>query len=171
MADPLTALIHAVQVMNFLKTLIVRTLRLRDESATKLATLLSQACATSPNSNGNPHSCISVKDSTFEEKQPHGNKLLRSITLERSEFSHEKKHRKTQQKYNNDDDDGDRKRYSSSLSASNSPVMSVVPQLGEAQSGMLNRLSFREGVKKLCRHPIFQLSKPAKKTAELAKYE
>ncbi|KAM7261217.1 hypothetical protein ACFE04_026692 [Oxalis oulophora] len=32
MADPLTALIHAVQVMNFLKTLILKTLRERNEA-------------------------------------------------------------------------------------------------------------------------------------------
>ncbi|PWA90986.1 CRIB domain, Rho GTPase activation protein [Artemisia annua] len=32
MADPLTALIHAVQVMNFLKTLVIKTLRGREES-------------------------------------------------------------------------------------------------------------------------------------------
>ncbi|XAR69761.1 hypothetical protein NMG60_11001471 [Bertholletia excelsa] len=32
MADPLTALMHAVQVMNFLKTLIVRTLKEREDS-------------------------------------------------------------------------------------------------------------------------------------------
>ncbi|KAH0456440.1 hypothetical protein IEQ34_014347 [Dendrobium chrysotoxum] len=32
MADPLTALIHAVQVMNFLKTLIIKTLRERTEA-------------------------------------------------------------------------------------------------------------------------------------------
>nr|CAB3462224.1 unnamed protein product [Digitaria exilis] len=34
MSDPLTALMHAVQVMNFLKTLILRTLRERDNAAT-----------------------------------------------------------------------------------------------------------------------------------------
>jgi len=34
MSDPLTALMHAVQVMNFLKTLILRTLRGRDDAAT-----------------------------------------------------------------------------------------------------------------------------------------
>ncbi|CAL4891901.1 unnamed protein product [Urochloa decumbens] len=34
MSDPLTALMHAVQVMNFLKTLILRTLRERDDAAT-----------------------------------------------------------------------------------------------------------------------------------------
>lgn len=32
MADPLTALMYAVQVMNFLKTLIVKTLRQREDS-------------------------------------------------------------------------------------------------------------------------------------------
>lgn len=32
MSDPLTALMYAVQVMNFLKTLIIRTLREREES-------------------------------------------------------------------------------------------------------------------------------------------
>lgn len=164
-ADPLTALIHAVQVMNFLKTLIVRNLRLRDESATKLATvLLSQSCASSPDTITNPHSCISVKDSTFEENQPHGNKLLRSMTLDHSKFSSKKKHRKTQQKYNDDNDD--RKHYSSSLSACSSPLMSVLSESGEVESGILNILSLRKGVKKLCRHPILQLSKSAKKTAE-----
>ncbi|XXG83341.1 hypothetical protein AAC387_Pa10g1118 [Persea americana] len=34
MADPLTALMHAVQVMNLLKTLILKTLREREETAT-----------------------------------------------------------------------------------------------------------------------------------------
>lgn len=34
MSDPLTALMHAVQVMNFLKTLILRTLREREDAAT-----------------------------------------------------------------------------------------------------------------------------------------
>ncbi|KAL4572087.1 hypothetical protein LXL04_018856 [Taraxacum kok-saghyz] len=34
MSDPLTALMHAVQVMNLLKTLITKTLRERDETAT-----------------------------------------------------------------------------------------------------------------------------------------
>ncbi|KAK7345323.1 hypothetical protein VNO77_15925 [Canavalia gladiata] len=35
MADPLTALMHAVQVMNFLKTLVMKTLREREESMVK----------------------------------------------------------------------------------------------------------------------------------------
>lgn len=36
MSDPLTALMHAVQVMNLLKTLIMKTLREREETATGL---------------------------------------------------------------------------------------------------------------------------------------
>ncbi|KAJ6346449.1 hypothetical protein OIU78_008980 [Salix suchowensis] len=36
MADPLTALMYAVQVMNFLKTLILRTLREREDSVVEL---------------------------------------------------------------------------------------------------------------------------------------
>lgn len=35
MADPLIALMHAVQVMNFLRTLVVKTLREREESIKK----------------------------------------------------------------------------------------------------------------------------------------
>lgn len=35
MADPLTALMYAVQVMNFLKTLVVKTLKEREESIVK----------------------------------------------------------------------------------------------------------------------------------------
>ncbi|KAF5192818.1 Rho gtpase-activating protein [Thalictrum thalictroides] len=35
MADPLTALLHVVQVMNFLKTLILKAVREREESAAK----------------------------------------------------------------------------------------------------------------------------------------
>lgn len=37
MSDPLTALMYAVQVMNFLKTLVVRTLREREESVIESA--------------------------------------------------------------------------------------------------------------------------------------
>lgn len=37
MADPLTALMYAVQVMNFLKTLIIRTLREREDSIVEVA--------------------------------------------------------------------------------------------------------------------------------------
>jgi hypothetical protein len=52
MADPLTALIHAVQVMNFLKTLILKTLKERKEAAGAVQAL--QSCSGSPNDQDEP---------------------------------------------------------------------------------------------------------------------
>lgn len=43
MADPLTALMHAVQVMNLLKTLILRTLKDREEAILEQAQGLTRA--------------------------------------------------------------------------------------------------------------------------------
>ncbi|XP_058209561.1 rho GTPase-activating protein 5-like [Rhododendron vialii] len=62
MADPLTALMHAVQVMNFLKTLIVLTLREREDSILEQA-LLTQ---TDP-SDDNEHHRHSFLQPIFEE--------------------------------------------------------------------------------------------------------
>eukprot|EP01018_Ginkgo_biloba_P013039 Gb_17730 [translate_table: standard] len=50
MADPLTALMYAVQVMNFLKTLILKTLREREEAA--LDPRLFSRCTDPPDENG-----------------------------------------------------------------------------------------------------------------------
>lgn len=52
MADPLTALIHAVQVMNFLKTLIWKTIKERKEATG--AVQASQPCSDSPNDQDEP---------------------------------------------------------------------------------------------------------------------
>lgn len=54
MADPLTALIHAVQVMNFLKTLINKTLGEREESAAQGSRSL-LPCTDSPCNRGDSH--------------------------------------------------------------------------------------------------------------------
>jgi hypothetical protein len=43
MADPLTALIHAVQVMNFLKTLILKTVKEREDAAIAARALTSNS--------------------------------------------------------------------------------------------------------------------------------
>lgn len=172
MADPLTALIHAVQVMNFLKTLIVKTVQVRKESAEKARVLSS--CSDSLNTTSSyPHESISIGELIFEKQhdkktttydQVHSKKFMRSVTLDRLEFSPEKKHRKSQKKNN---DEG--KTYGS-ISGDSSPVISVTAESGDEDrevEGILERLNFRKGVKKLCRHPVFQLSKPTKKTAEL----
>nr|GEX14725.1 Rho GTPase-activating protein 3-like [Tanacetum cinerariifolium] len=49
MADPLTALIHAVQIMNLLKTLIIKTLREKEESSSDFEPLSLCANNRSPN--------------------------------------------------------------------------------------------------------------------------
>ncbi|GJY77107.1 Rho GTPase-activating protein 3-like protein [Tanacetum coccineum] len=49
MVDPLTALIHAVQIMNLLKTLIMKTLCEREESSSGFEPLSSCANNRSPN--------------------------------------------------------------------------------------------------------------------------
>ncbi|KAK9015624.1 hypothetical protein V6N11_006723 [Hibiscus sabdariffa] len=58
MSDPLTALMHAVQVMNLLKTLIMKTLQEREESAT--------GGGYSPMSS---HSCDGPSDGEFDSNQ------------------------------------------------------------------------------------------------------
>lgn len=204
MADPLTALIHAVQVMNLLRTLIVRTLQLRDKSAystksgSPLATVwgdpdigshtpgsrerieesaseakMLSSCMDDLEGSTNLHSSNSLEgylsnkqqEPTCNREPPYSNRLLRSVTLARFELSPEQKHRKHQKKCN---DEGSPY---GSIAGGSSPLLSVNPgsrsEGGEVE-GIFERLNFRKGVKKLCRHPVFQLSKPAKKTAELA---
>lgn len=73
MADPLTALIHAVQVMNFLKTLITKTLLERENSAAMDQTL-------PPSADFPCHSPEVLATNKL--------KLSRSVTLDRWESEH-----------------------------------------------------------------------------------
>ncbi|XVE59586.1 hypothetical protein DITRI_Ditri05aG0057700 [Diplodiscus trichospermus] len=69
MADPLTALMYAVQVMNFLKTLILRTLREREDSVVE-PTLASRMEPFDENEDQNPLlSCIQNTERDNEEKE------------------------------------------------------------------------------------------------------
>ncbi|XP_078179227.1 rho GTPase-activating protein 2-like [Carex rostrata] len=63
MSDPLTALMHAVQVMNFLKTLILKTLREREEAT------LGPYCPSSSSSPSSSHSDKACYDSENEEME------------------------------------------------------------------------------------------------------
>jgi hypothetical protein len=63
MADPLTALMHAVQVMNFLKTLILRTLRDREEAVLDARPAVSEA----PDTDGHNNDCGGTIPSSHEE--------------------------------------------------------------------------------------------------------
>ncbi|XWS28556.1 hypothetical protein CRYUN_Cryun25bG0080300 [Craigia yunnanensis] len=69
MADPLTALMYAVQVMNFLKTLILRTLREREDSVVE-PTLASYLEPFDENGDQSPSlSCIQDTEKDNEEKE------------------------------------------------------------------------------------------------------
>lgn len=63
MSDPLTALMHAVQVMNFLKTLILKTLREREEAT------LGPYCPSSSSSPSSSHSDKACYDTENEEME------------------------------------------------------------------------------------------------------
>ncbi|KAL0464961.1 UNVERIFIED_CONTAM: Rho GTPase-activating protein 3 [Sesamum latifolium] len=86
MADPLTALIHAVQVMNFLKTLIMKTLREREESAA--TTLFTDSFGNTEESLPLNTTEVVLLEQAFDDracKEAATENLLRSSTLERLE--------------------------------------------------------------------------------------
>ncbi|KAF8379788.1 hypothetical protein HHK36_029237 [Tetracentron sinense] len=172
MADPLTALLHAVQVMNFLKTLIVKTIREREESTDDARF---SSCSESPCNKGDPHSsnsnretgrgsCEQTFDVCVNDRAVMGN-FLRGSILDRLESDTEESFGRFQKKTKDDEEP-------ESTPANIIPVKCGISAVeGECRGGygsgdvegFMNRLSLRKGVKKLCRHPVFQLSKPVKK--------
>jgi hypothetical protein len=165
MADPLTALIHAVQVMNLLKTLILKTLREREESSAKLRLL--STCSDSPGDKSEPacHSNLNSKESckislnAGAPEIPSTGKFLMSAPMNRLESNTEEKYWRFQKK-------GDGEEEFKPVSSSSPPFR----EMGTLDSGCKGEydsgdwLSFRKGVRRLCIHPVFQLSKPVKKT-------
>ncbi|XP_071722834.1 rho GTPase-activating protein 3-like [Rutidosis leptorrhynchoides] len=142
MADPLTALIHAVQVMNFLKTLILKTLRERKDAATP------EKCVDLSNLRIEDKSCKqTVEPST---KLQCTNKFLRTATLGRLESSSSEERLWSFRRKS--DDDGEEE-----------SVTNSGGRTSPAHDGGDNWLSLRKGVRRLCRHPVFQLTKPSKK--------
>lgn len=160
MADPLTALLHAVQVMNFLKTLILKILREREESTAAEATQ-SSSWSKCLNYN-NDLSCSimgHVQDNSF-----------RTTTMDSPEACIDEKLWCSPAM----SDEEEEIESDSNSSPSNKVDMKLIPILecsetvcrsGGYEAG--DWLSLRKGVRKLCSHPVFQLSKPAKKTANV----
>ncbi|XP_024964217.1 rho GTPase-activating protein 5-like [Cynara cardunculus var. scolymus] len=69
MADPLTALMYAVQVMNFLKTLVTKTLREREDSVMEPSPVPRQEPSDENGHHGPPHLCHSGGGSENREDQ------------------------------------------------------------------------------------------------------
>lgn len=145
MADPLTALIHAVQVMNFLKTLILKTIREREEAIS--ASGVHRSCSESPSDRDEPNSNISKP--IYREKNPDFplidqdafDQLILSVgPISKCEVN------------------GDRDCIGSENGLANCTA---------DDDGLMDRCSFRKGVSKLCRHPVFQLSRSMKKAGEI----
>lgn len=142
MADPLTALIHAVQVMNFLKMLIMKTLREREESAA--ATLFAEW------------------PDAFENTD-HPSNTIEVVVHEQDFDNHDLLESEESMRIRSKSDVGER--YEGSRS---SPAMRKRRTLGHSfkdeyenmeAEGILNRLSLRKGMQK-----VFRLSKTGKKS-------
>ncbi|PWA57583.1 rho GTPase activating protein with PAK-box/P21-Rho-binding domain-containing protein [Artemisia annua] len=158
MADPLTALIHAVQIMNLLKTLVMKTLREREESSS--GSELLSSCA----NNQPPNNIV---------EYPY---LLKSATLKRLVSENEEQFWSFPRK------SGSLVEYDY-MSGKSSPVTFICDSLKSEDNtkqerqhhreavidGILERLRLRKGVRRLCRvrYPVFQLSKPSKKTGTM----
>ncbi|KAF3439808.1 hypothetical protein FNV43_RR18086 [Rhamnella rubrinervis] len=165
MADPLTALIHAVQVMNFLKTLILKVLREREESGDKSDVLSS--CSKFFNHKSGPiysdsNNAESSKQSldccVASQPSRYGNSSGGAATLDSLEGDIDEKLWCSQTK-SDEENEGE-----------SSSGRSTPEKYGKTENESGEWRSLREGVRKLCRHPVFQLSKPAiaKKTASIS---
>ncbi|CAH2057714.1 unnamed protein product [Thlaspi arvense] len=122
MADPLTALIHAVQVMNFLKTLILMNLKERENADAKARWIEKQTSDPSEEWDSQ-HSEI-----LGPEKPNNNPKFLRVATLCRLEADNEEEFWNMEKRNDHKDTSED---------------------IGTVQ--------------RLCKHPLFQLNKSAKK--------
>ncbi|OVA14767.1 Rho GTPase-activating protein domain [Macleaya cordata] len=173
MADPLTALLHAVQVMNFLKTLIIKVLREREKSSAEVS--LFSSCSESPNNKDDPNlsksnrdtgegSCEQAIDVCVGEGPPVLCSFPRSSSHDRLERDSEEIFWSLQEKSETGED------HESICGNNNEPpkchTMYMENECGGGGSGNVDvegfsdRVSWREGVRKLCRHPVFQLSRP-----------
>ncbi|KAG6597051.1 Rho GTPase-activating protein 3, partial [Cucurbita argyrosperma subsp. sororia] len=151
MADPLTALIHAVQVMNLLKVLILKILQGREESeANQQSSRLDP-----PNHNTNTKSSnATIGESST--KLPNAivstaSDNSRCNSLDRADYTYGGKYESFEEK------EEEEEQYHS---ASGSTPTRYGCETSEW-------LSLRKGVRKLCRHPVFQLSKSTKKSRSL----
>ncbi|XP_020585247.1 rho GTPase-activating protein 3-like [Phalaenopsis equestris] len=164
MSDPLTALIHAVQVMNFLKALVVQKLGERENEAAHAKQF-------------HPHDFSNVAEISFMDVDRGTSTLGASkvkpfsnlCNIEDGSDSDANESFRSFEK-RSDVDDGE------FISGQCSPAISDFDAAkdgikcrngnGDAE-GLLNRLNLRKGVQKLYSHPVFQLSRSSKKAGEI----
>ncbi|KAL0923581.1 hypothetical protein M5K25_007642 [Dendrobium thyrsiflorum] len=170
MTDPLIALIHAVQVMNFLNTLIIKTLHERDQAAAEARQFHSNCKSHSNDDDLNftnfaedAHIDLNSEISSLEVSNL--TSFDNSLNAADGTDSDSKDSFRSFEKRTEVDD-------SEFISGSSSPTMSdsVESKNGYGNfdaEGLLNLLSIRKGVQKLCRHSLFFLNRSTKKTGEI----
>ncbi|KAI3904601.1 hypothetical protein MKW98_014781 [Papaver atlanticum] len=167
MADPLTALIHAVQVMNFLRALVMKIVRERKESGFKSGEL-SSCSELAEISDLHP----SLSDSETGEGSC---KRTTRDTISRGSFSGDLLHLNPRNNSGSaiEHYSWDHERSINDEGQTSTPVKC---QIRTKENGykddtrdaerFLDRLSLRKGARKLRQHPVFQLSKSFRKPAE-----
>ena len=169
MADPLTALIHAVQVMNFLKTLILKTVNEREEAATVARAFPSSSG--SPSDKDEPqtleHSDMpSICSSQRNAESP----IIDGAKLDQFLFRVEEAlHHETQVSTGGAKNHGGSRgneKSNGEMSPLDTDVSSQNEFSNNNEEGLFDRFKFRKGVGRLCRHPVFQFSRSMKKADE-----
>ncbi|KAM0824830.1 hypothetical protein ACQ4PT_069951 [Festuca glaucescens] len=178
MADPLTALMHAVQVMNFLRTLIVKTLKGREEAAAAPKAL--QSCSDSPNYQDETQMpenlqkpCIRTSQESVDH--PMIDKAISDRFLSEAEqalHDNSKNHFEGQEKKCDTDHNKCYSSVSPFANDSNNRVNSSGKEFANRNAeGLFERFSFRKGVERLCRHPVFQLNRSLRKAPDVVAFD
>ncbi|CAO2043417.1 unnamed protein product [Urochloa humidicola] len=178
MADPLTALIHAVQVMNFLKTLILKTLKERKEAAGALQAL--QSCSASLNDQVEPQMSEHLeKPSVLSSQKDFDFPMIDRATPVHVLGTEKALHHGSQSRSSEPKKfaiDMDHKKSNRDVSPLGSDLSNRVNSSGREfgnrnAEGLFDRFSFRKGVERLCRHPVFQLSRSMKKSTDVVGFD
>ncbi|GJN21843.1 hypothetical protein PR202_gb09362 [Eleusine coracana subsp. coracana] len=175
MGDPLTALIHAVQVMNFLKTLILKTVNERDEAATAARAFVSDS--DSPSDKDEPQT-LEHLDVAFicSSQQNADSSVIDGAKLDQFLFRMEEVlHHDAQggtcgpdghvNAWGHEKSNRENSPLEADLSAQISSSASAEEFSNDNEDGLFDKFK-RKGVGKLCRQPVFQFSRSMKKSDE-----
>ncbi|KAF8651669.1 hypothetical protein HU200_063180 [Digitaria exilis] len=169
---------NMTQVMNFLKTLILKTLKERKEAAGAVQAL--QSCSGSPNDQHEPQmsehlekpSVLSTQKD-FDFHMIDRGTPVQVLGAEKALHHYSQSHSDEPKKFGNDmDHNKSHSDVSSHGRDLNNRVSGSGREFGNRTAeGLLDRFSFRKGVERLCRHPVFQLSRSMKKSADVGVFD